>query len=63
VRISNFRDCGNRIPRVHCTSHAFTEWETNMNPMNMIKWLAIAAMITIPVALTVASGLPIPAYL
>jgi hypothetical protein len=34
-----------------------------MNPMNMIKWLAIAAMITIPVALTIASGLPIPAYL
>jgi hypothetical protein len=34
-----------------------------MNAMNMIKWLAVAAMIAIPAALTIASGIPFPAYL
>jgi hypothetical protein len=33
-----------------------------MNAISALKWLAITAVIAIPVALSVASQLPIPAF-
>ena len=33
-----------------------------MNAMSMVKWLAIAVVVTIPIVLTFVSGLPMPAY-
>ena len=33
-----------------------------MNASNMVKWLALAMVVTIPFLLTVASRLPMPAY-
>jgi hypothetical protein len=34
-----------------------------MNATTMIKWLAITTVLAIPVMLTIASGLSMPAYL
>ena len=34
-----------------------------MNAMTMIKWLAITIVFAIPVVLTIASGISMPAYL
>jgi hypothetical protein len=34
-----------------------------MNSLNLFKWLAIAAVVTIPVLLAVASQVPMPACL
>lgn len=33
-----------------------------MNASNIVKWLMITSLVVVPFLLTVASGIPIPAY-
>jgi len=37
--------------------------ETEMSTSVIVKWLTITVLVAVPILLTIASGIPMPAYL